>query len=504
MAEETQSALDLLTDLHSRSSDYTSAASESRARELLHGLGFNTSLLQKPFNALSGGWKMRCLLASALYRQADILILDEPTNFLDLLAIVWLEKHLQSLTASNPQMSIVMVSHDRNFMDAISTDTVILRDQKLSYFNGNLSSYEDDFEKRKLYMSSMKESHDRQKSKLEKSIQEGYRRSKASGDQKRMKQIKSKEKKVNERMGLQVSSLGHRFKLNRDMAGYHTEMRAEIEVPEEEKAIHMQFPPAGDLRHPGALVSLEKITVKYKNAASPVLTNVDLVIHRGDRIGIIGLNGSGKSTIIRVMTETLRFTSGNLTKHSQLKLGYYSQHAVEELQAKGLEDPSLTAVSVLLAEGEGKLTEPEARSYLGSLGLHGRTASDLSLSKLSGGQLVRLALARVTWNSPQLLVLDEVTTHVDYHAVKALIEALNEFAGAIVLVSHDRHLIKAVVQGESDRFGSDSSGSESEDELEALNRRRLVYLLKGGRLEEISGVQDFEQSLEKRLEKLSL
>jgi ATPase subunit of ABC transporter with duplicated ATPase domains len=181
-------------------------------------------------------------------------------------------------------------------------------------------------------------------------------------------------------------------------------------------------------------------------------------------------------------------------------MGYYSQHAVEELQAWGHTEEELTALALLTRDVDGEMAEGEMRGLLGSLGLPGRTASDVPLMKLSGGQLVRLALARLLWKCPQLLVLDEITTHLDFHTVTALADALSGWNGAILVVSHDRYLIRRVVQGKIEE--RDGEGSESEDEEEEL-RRRTVLLLKNGMMKVLDkGVRGFEESLEKRVEKL--
>jgi ATPase subunit of ABC transporter with duplicated ATPase domains len=182
-------------------------------------------------------------------------------------------------------------------------------------------------------------------------------------------------------------------------------------------------------------------------------------------------------------------------------MGYYSQHAVEDLQTLGRSDPELTALSLLTKDVGAELDEGEIRGLLGSLGLPGRTASDVPLTKLSGGQLVRLALARLLWKSPQLLVLDEITTHLDFHTVTALADALSGWNGAILVVSHDRYLVRRVVEGGKDEGGEDED--ESEDDEEEETRRRTVFLLKGGVLKVLEkGVSGFEESLEKRVEKL--
>lgn len=501
LKEETEAALTLLTELQGQLEPARMADIDRKARGILAGLGFPAANFDKPVASLSGGWRMRCSLASALLQESDILILDEPTNFLDLLGILWLQRHLIDLRTAS-QTTVVIVSHDRDFIDTTCQEVIILCDQTLTYFRGNLSAYEEDVRSKKLYFGRMQEAQDRQKAHMEKTIRENIKVGKATGDDNKLRQAKSRQKKIDDRMGLQVSATGGRFKLNRDLAGYHLTSRANIEVPEDERGVSILLPMAPDLRFPGPLISLEGVTFKYPSAKTAVLQDINLVIHTGDRIGILGMNGSGKSTLIKLIIEGLKPSKGTASKHPRLRLGYYSQHAVEELQEKGLADPSATALSLLTKDVEGELDEGEVRGLLGSLGLPGRIASDVPLSKLSGGQLVRLALALIFWKSPQLLVLDEITTHLDFYTVTALSNALSEWNGAILLVSHDRFMIRRVVEGEKPESGEEEDGvgdGVEEDET----RRREVYQLKGGRLMlQVSGVSGFEQSLEKRVEKL--
>jgi ATPase subunit of ABC transporter with duplicated ATPase domains len=235
------------------------------------------------------------------------------------------------------------------------------------------------------------------------------------------------------------------------------------------------------------------------------LQDITLTVSEGDRIGILGLNGAGKSTLIRLLVSepapAKSQLTGTVTTHPRLKLSYYSQHAVEQLQGLGHADPSLTALSLLTNEVDGALDEGELRGLLGSLGLQGRTASDVPLRKLSGGQLVRCELARLLWRRPGLLVLDEVTTHLDYETVSALREALRGWGGAVVLVSHDRWFMRGVVEGVVD----DDEGSEVEEEEheEEMLRRRVVYKLAAGKLSVLErGVQQFEEGMERRVRKL--
>ncbi|GFF31633.1 ABC transporter F family member 3 [Aspergillus udagawae] len=500
---ETQAAMDTLQELQGQFEAMKLVDIEKQARQTLIGLGFDEAMVSKPFLALSGGWRMRCLLASVLIQNPDITILDEPTNFLDLLGVVWLENYLQQLRDSS-QTTIVLVSHDRDFVNAVCEEIVILRDQKLTYFRGNLSAYEKDFEAQKLYWGRMKEAQERQIAHMEATIRENIKLGKKTNDDNKLRMAKSRQKKVDDRMGIQVNANGGRFKLNRDLVGYHLTARAEIEVPTDERGASIFLPDASELRFPGPLLSAEGVGFRYTRNAPPILNGIELVMHMGDRVGIMGLNGSGKSTLIRLLTGNLQPTQGKISTHSRLKLGYYAQHSIEELHEQGRADPALTALGFMTKEINSALSEGEIRGLLSSLGLQGKIVSDVPIARLSGGQLVRLAIAKVIWNSPHLLVLDEITTHLDFHTVTALATALSSFNGAILLVSHDRFLVRSVIEGKRDgEHNLDEEFEGVDQEVEEQSRRRSVYVMKGGKLiEQLNGVEQFEQSLVKRVKKM--
>ncbi len=447
---------------------------------------------------------MRTNLASALLQPTDILILDEPTNFLDLLGIIWLQRFLLQLRDSSPNSpTVVLVSHDRDFINTVCQELIILRDHTLTYFRGDLTTYDASLRDKNLYLLRMKDAKEKQKAHIQQTIQQNIKQGKAAGDDNKLRQAKSRQKKLDDRMGMEKSASGGRFKLNRDLPGYHFTNRAEIDVPTDEKGVSLTLPPAPDLRFPGPLASLEKVSFSYpavKKSKTPmpvILQDVDLTVHMGDRIGVMGLNGSGKSTVINLLTSTTKPTKGSVSVHPRLRMGYYSQHSVEELQVLWHTNPELTALSLLTLDVEGELDEGELRALLGSLGLPGRTASDVPMNKLSGGQLVRLALARLLWKRPQLLVLDEITTHLDFYTVSALAEALGGWNGAVVCVSHDRWFVRRVVEGITDEEGDEEASDEEEE-----SRRRIVYLVRKGKMEGLKDVvTGFEGSLEKRVGK---
>ncbi|GFF58900.1 hypothetical protein IFM46972_11234 [Aspergillus udagawae] len=212
-------------------------------------------------------------------------------------------------------------------------------------------------------------------------------------DDNKLRQAKSRQKKVEDRMGIQVNATSGRFKLNRDLAGFHLPSRAEIEVPQDEKGATISLPQATGLRFPGPLVSLEGITFQYRKNDRVILDDITLVVHLGNRVGIMGLNASGKTTLIRALAGNNLQSRGKVTTHRRLKVGYYGQQSVEELQERGKGELALTALGLLMAELEGSLNEGSVRALLLSMGLTGRIASDVPVAELSGRHLVRLALA---------------------------------------------------------------------------------------------------------------
>lgn len=528
LVKETSEAADLLAELELQVEPTKISETESRAKRILSGLGFSEEYTQKPVSSLSGGWKMRTALAAVLLQDTDILILDEPTNFLDLLGVMWLQNHLTSLAEGDDAPTLIIVSHDRDFI-SLCTDILIIKEKDLTYFHGDLPVYEASRAEKRIHMLKMKEAKDKQKEHMEKTIGRSMKEGRAKDDQNKIRQAKSRQKKLDDRWGLETNSQGGRFKLNRDLVGYHLTSRAEIEVEEEDRPVSLLLPATTDLRFPGPLLSLEQVSFRYTSSSSSkkgtkagaapssfALVGITLSVHMGDRIGIVGLNGSCKSTLVKLLVEETKPTSGTMTTHPRLKLGYYSQHAVDDLRrlddsssaAEGGLEPSppqlpLTSLSLLTREVAGALDEGAVRGLLGSLGLPGRVASDVPLRKLSGGQLVRLQLARLLWRRPHCLVLDEVTTHLDYETVAALRDALRGWEGAVVLVSHDRWFMRGVVEGlVDDEEDVDGTGLEHEGD-EKGPRRRVVYRLRAGQMTELKGgVGEFEEGVGKRVRKM--
>ncbi|CAA9966190.1 ABC transporter ATP-binding protein uup-1 [Pyrenophora teres f. maculata] len=526
LSEEIQAASDMLSDVQASLELMDAGQAEMKARMVLLGLGFKEERIDKRVSELSGGWKTRCDLACALAQYSDVLLLDEPTNFLDLPSIIWLEKYIRGLDGT----TVLLTTHDRNFGDAVAEELIVLRKQTLEAFRGNLSLYERERWKKAKHMTKMKEALDKQKKHVEKSIAGNIKAAKDKGDDKKLKQAASRKKKLDERMGVQVSSKGGRFKLNRDLAGYHTSRRAEVQVPDFDPPVDVSFPhQPPELRFPGALVHLDQVCFRYpKNTDGPmILRDISLTIHPRARIGVAGLNGSGKSTLVSLITGGdesggLRPTSGTIMRHGRVRIGRYSQQSVEEMTAMASANPQLTALrhvmeSCSAGEGGHGMVEKEARGLLGGLGLHGQTVSDVPLAQLSGGQKVRVAVASLLWAAPHLVILDEVTTHLDGDTTLGLVMCLRQYGGALVVVTHDRFFMRTMVEGESpyklapgvrgSSDEADESASESSDSETASTGGVVgsgtVYRLAHGQLRELSGgMGEYEAMAARRAAKL--
>ena len=481
---------------------------EVRARSVLVGLGFSESRISQPVRELSGGWQSRCDLACALVQQTDVLMLDEPTNFLDLPAIIWLQRYIMETMKGK---TVIVVTHDRDFADAVAEELLLLRlnpAKTLETFRGDLTEYEAEKRRQIRRMSKMSEAQDRKVKHMEATIEKNVKAAKRTGDDKKLKQAASRRKKLDERTGIEVGMTGGRFKLNRDLAGWHSSNRAGIEIPGFDPPVSITLPdqPA-PLRNPGSLVTIEKMSFSYPKSGVWTLKDIDLIIHPGDRVGLAGLNGSGKSTLIKLIVGAasgteLQSTKGTVTASSQARISCYSQHAVEELEAKGRADPERTALSHLAAVAGPGFGEQDLRGTLAKLGLKGNFVSEVPLASLSGGQRVRLALAEALFGSPHLLILDEVTTHLDADTIMALTEALQEWEGALLVVTHDRYFMRCVVEREKLLLPTDDDEDEEQSEDEEEKPPGTVYrIFKAGLHKLDRGMAQYEELVEKALAK---
>ena len=492
--------IEMLEELRTQLDAMDAGSTEARARSILLGLGFKEPQIEAPAAELSGGWQSRCDLACALIQQADVLLLDEPTNALDLPGIMWLQAYLSETVLGK---TVVVVTHDRDFADTVAEELILLRlnpAKTIETFKGNLTEYEHEKRKQIRRMTKMAASQEKQIEHMEATIENSVRAAKRTGDDKKLKQAASRKKKVDERMGLMVSANGGRWRKN-DQVGKFNTLHVAIEIPGFDPPVNIVLPEQPfPLRNPGSLVSIEKMSFTWPKSKKVILQDVDLIIHPGDRVGIAGLNGAGKSTLIKLMMQQLKPTKGSVTTHSGAKVAYYSQHAVEDLESLGRQNPSLTALTHLASMTGSAYEEHQLRGLLAKFGLRGAFVSEVPLSQLSGGQRVRLALAKVFIGSPHLLVLDEVTTHLDSDTIVALINSLRSWQGALFVVTHDRYFMRCVVQQEKSRLiheEDDDSSSESEEDDKAPG---TVYRLFRAGLHKLpGGMSDYESLVEKQL-----
>lgn len=368
---------------------------QARAATLLHGLGFSNEQLLLPVKSYSGGWRMRLNLAQALMCRSDLLLLDEPTNHLDLDAVIWLEKWL-----SNYQGTLILISHDRDFLDPLVNKIIHIEQKKLFEYTGNYSSFETQRSAKLAQQQSLYESQQQKVAHLQSYI-----------DRFRAKATKAK----------QAQS---RIKMLEKM-----ELIAPAHV---DNPFHFNFKPSEFL--PSPLLMMDKVVAGYGDKI--VLEKIKLNLVPGSRIGLLGRNGAGKSTLIKLLAGELQPKEGHINLAKGVQLGYFAQHQLEYL--RGEESPlwHLTKLA------DPKITEQELRNYLGGFDFHGDKVNE-PVKTFSGGEKARLVLALIVWQKPNLLLLDEPTNHLDLDMRQALTEALIDFEGALVVVSHDRHLLRS-------------------------------------------------------------
>lgn len=379
--------------LHERMDQIAGYAARARAAELLHGLGFAPSDGMRSVSSFSGGWRMRLNLAQALMSRSDLLLLDEPTNHLDLDAVLWLEEWLRRYPGT-----LIIVSHDREFLDAVVSHVLHIADQEAEIFAGTVSSFERKRAERLLQHQALHEKQQRERAHIQSFID----RFKAKATKARQAQSRLK---ALERM---------------------TEI-APIRV---ESGITFNFLPPAAL--PDPLLVLDQVATGYGDRI--VLGGVKLTLRVGERIGLLGANGAGKSTLVKLIAGTNPALSGERRENRGLAIGYFAQHQLEQL------DPQATPVQHILRL-DPNVGEAAARDFLGGFGFTGDRALSL-VGPFSGGEKARLSLALVVWKKPNLLLLDEPTNHLDIDTREALAEALQDFAGAVVIVAHDRALLR--------------------------------------------------------------
>ncbi|GAK32865.1 putative ABC transporter ATP-binding protein YheS [alpha proteobacterium Q-1] len=397
LEDEAQTATDpnRIAEIHTRLADIDAHSAPARAAAILSGLGFDQAAQERPLDSYSGGWRMRVALAAALFTRPDLLLLDEPTNYLDLEGVIWLENFLRTYP-----YTVVVVSHDRSLLNRAITSILHLEGGKLVAYAGGY----DDFEQARLLrneqLASMKSKQDAQRRHLQ-SFVDRFRAqaNKASQAQSRLKML---------------------------------EKMQPIAAVVEEHTVPFNFPKPAPLSPP--LITLDGISVGY-HENEPVLSHLDMRIDPDDRIALLGSNGNGKSTFAKLLSKRLKPMGGKMTMPRSLKVGYFAQHQLDELHEK---ETPIDHMARLMADA----TETKVRTRLGSFGFSADKA-DRRVETLSGGEKARLLFALMTHAAPQVMILDEPTNHLDIDSRESLIRALNDYEGAVILISHDRRLVEA-------------------------------------------------------------
>ncbi len=366
----------------------------ARAASLLHGLGFSQEQLMRPVSDFSGGWRMRLNLAQALVCRSDLLLLDEPTNHLDLDAVIWLERWLKSYEGT-----LILISHDRDFLDPVVDKIIHIEQQMLIEYTGNYSSFERQRVAKLAQQQALYQSQQEKVAHLQKYIDRfRAQATKAKQAQSRIKMLE----------------------------------RMELIAP-----AHVDNPFSFSFRAPESLpnplLKMEKVTAGYGDRI--ILDAIKLNLVPGSRIGLLGRNGAGKSTLIKLLAGEIDPLEGKVGLAKGIKLGYFAQHQLEYLRAE--ESPLQHLARIAPA-----VLEQQLRDYLGGFGFQGDKVSEAT-ARFSGGEKARLVLALIVWQRPNLLLLDEPTNHLDLDMRQALTEALIDFEGALVVVSHDRHLLRS-------------------------------------------------------------
>ena len=472
---------DQVGELHARLGEIGGYAARARAAELLHGLGFSNENMARPVSDFSGGWRVRLNLARALMCRSDLLLLDEPTNHLDLDAVIWLEGWLRDYRGT-----LLLISHDRDFLDATVSHVLHIEQQRLTLYRGNYSDFERQRAERLAQQQAHHERQQREVAHLHKYIDRfRYKATKARQAQSRIKAL--------ERMELVQA--------------------AHVDSP-------FEFGFREPLAQPDPLLALDDIAVGYD--AKPILEHVSMTIRPGERIGLLGRNGAGKSTLIKLLAGELKMLpletpkdgqpGGKMTAGKDLNIGYFAQHQLEQLR------PDESPLQHMLRL-DPQTREQDHRNYLGGFDFRGDMVS-APCGSFSGGEKSRLALALLIWTRPNLLLLDEPTNHLDLEMRHALTLALQEYDGGVVLVSHDRALLRTtcdrfvlVADGRAETFDGDledyrqwlaneqkaEKQAEAQEKPAAKNDRQQNKLERQARLAErrplLKEIEQLEQNM---------
>jgi ATP-binding cassette subfamily F protein 3 len=412
-----------IAEVQARLADIDAWSAEGRASAILKGLGFDAAAQLRPCCDFSGGWRMRVALAGVLFSQPDLLLLDEPTNYLDLEGALWLESYL----AKYPH-TVIIISHDRGLLNRAVQGILHLDARKLTYWTGPYDQFARQMAERRAVLQAEAKKQELRRAHLQSFVDRfKAKASKAVQAQSRVKML---------------------------------EKMTPITPPEEARRQVFTFPAPEELSPP--IINLDGAAVGY--GGKPVLRRLDLRIDQDDRIALLGRNGEGKSTLSKLLAGKLAACEGRMTRSGKLRIGYFAQHQVDELHID--ETPLQHILRLRPAEGQ-----PRLRARLAGFGLTADQA-DTAVGRLSGGQKARLSLLLATIDAPHLLILDEPTNHLDMESREALVEALTEYSGAVILVSHDMHLLGLV----ADRLWlvKDGAVAPFADDLEEYRRQLLA------------------------------
>lgn len=419
---ESETSPDKIAEIHTRLADIGAHTAEARAGAILSGLGFNAEAQLRPCSSFSGGWRMRVALAAVLFSEPDLLLLDEPTNYLDLEGTLWLENYV-----SRYPHQVLLISHDRDLLNN-SVDSIVHLDRgKLTFYSGGYDSFDRQRREAMILAEKAKEKQDAQRKHMQAFVDRfRYKASKARQAQSRLKML---------------------------------EKMQPIAALTEESSRPIQFPdPENKLAPP--ILKLEDVATGY--GETKILRQLTLNIDTDDRIALLGANGNGKSTFAKLISGRLAAMAGDVTKASKLKIAFFAQHQLDELKPA---ENAVAHVRTLMPDAP----EAKVRARVARFGLP-TDRMDTPAKDLSGGEKARLLLGLATFDGPHLLILDEPTNHLDIDSREALVMALNDFEGAVVLISHDRHLIEAC----ADRLWLVAGGKVEPYDGDMDDYRRLI------------------------------
>jgi len=396
LLEEEQTCQDMgrLGEIHARMEDIEAYSAPARAAEILSGLGFNADTQTQPCHSLSGGMRMRVALAGLLFTRPDLLLLDEPTNHLDLESAIWFESVI-----SRYHGTILLVSHERSFLNNVCDQIIHLTNKKLTLYRGNYDQFQAVRSERLSQQAQFAKKQEAKRAHMMKFVDRfRYKASKAKQAQSRLKLLEKMET---------------------------------VEIQLDERTAQLQFADPGSFAPP--MITMDKVAVGYEEN-KPVLKNLSLRIDPDDRIALLGANGNGKSTLAKLIAGKLKPQTGDIVKPSKLRVGYFAQHQTDEFNV------SMTPLQHFMSL-DAKMFESDARNWLGRFG-YDKDRADTKIGDLSGGEKARLLLALIAREKPHILLLDEPTNHLDIDMRRVLVDAINDFVGAVILVTHDFSLLE--------------------------------------------------------------